>query len=47
MTDPADNFAVFRNLSKARADGVEAELEAKFANGLTGRAFRLKLTYKF
>jgi iron complex outermembrane receptor protein len=38
VTDPADNFAVFRNLSKAQADGVEAELEAKFANGLTGRA---------
>lgn len=38
VTDPADGFAVFRNLSKAQADGVEAELEAKFDNGLTGRA---------
>jgi iron complex outermembrane receptor protein len=38
VTDPADGFAVFRNLSRAQADGVEAELEAKFANGLTGRA---------
>lgn len=38
VTDPADGFAVFRNLSRAQADGVETELEAKFDNGLTGRA---------
>jgi outer membrane receptor for ferrienterochelin and colicins len=38
VNDPNDSLAVFRNLSRAQADGVEAELEAKFANGLAGRA---------
>jgi iron complex outermembrane receptor protein len=38
VTDPADGFFVFKNLSRAQADGVETELEAKFDNGLTGRA---------
>jgi iron complex outermembrane receptor protein len=38
VTDPADGFFVFKNLSRVQADGVEAELEAKFDNGLTGRA---------
>jgi len=38
MTDPDDGLDVFRNLDRAEADGVEAELEAKFESGLTGRA---------
>jgi outer membrane receptor for ferrienterochelin and colicins len=38
VTDQADGFFVFKNLSRAQADGVETELEAKFDNGLTGRA---------
>ena len=33
-----NGFDIFRNLSRVQADGVEAELDAKFDNGLTGRA---------
>jgi outer membrane receptor for ferrienterochelin and colicins len=37
VTDPADGFLVYRNLDSAEAKGVEAELEGKWDNGLTGR----------
>jgi outer membrane receptor for ferrienterochelin and colicins len=36
-TDPADGFSLFRNLDSAEAKGMEAELEGKWDNGLSGR----------
>jgi outer membrane receptor for ferrienterochelin and colicins len=36
-TDPADGFSMFKNLDRAEAKGVEAELEGKWDNGLSGR----------
>jgi iron complex outermembrane receptor protein len=38
MNDPADGLDQFRNLDRVEAKGAEVELEAKWENGLTGRA---------
>ncbi|HEX2767703.1 MAG TPA: TonB-dependent receptor, partial [Geobacteraceae bacterium] len=38
MKDPSDGLDQFRNLNKVVAKGAEVELEAKWDNGLTGRA---------
>jgi outer membrane receptor protein involved in Fe transport len=38
QTDPADGLAVFDNVSKISANGVEFEMEGKFTPRLDGRA---------
>ena len=40
--DPADGLLVFRNIEKTKAQGLELELEGKWANGLEG-----KISYTF
>jgi iron complex outermembrane receptor protein len=37
LTDPADNLLQYRNINKAEAKGVEAELEGKWPSGIHGR----------
>lgn len=37
VVDPADDLLVYRNVDKARGQGIEAELDARFGNGWRAR----------